>query len=392
MKVNRNFTDFFMDRIIQAATEQSLLKFIEKLITLMDSSVDIYPDTFKNFMNVCVSDKSSARILMWVREYPNITAMLTTVKHEEREEIIKGIEFKEVEVSEGVALPRGIFDINITMSCTSPLSHGGDNKAGNATLFRRMNVLSTSGSVFSLPFYSGNSLRGIIRDLLADHFIHSLGMIPRRDKPPVNLWFFHCLYAGGALEENSKATKAIGAELGKDGILNTGGINRFRDMIPSLSLLGSALGNRIICGRVQFGDLRPDCKEWSTGMVPVGDLFDWHFLTRREDHEDHEKHHGMIATSEVLKAGTVLKGGINFDFHTSDIEKSVLNLGLDLLIKKGQIGAEGRRGLGNVAVMVDNNFTDSNLYTQYLAENKEIILQYLNNIQAIDYESDSTNF
>ena len=149
-----------------------------------------------------------------------------------------------------------------------------------------MNVLSDTGSIMSLPFYAGNSLRGMVRDLLADNFISALGMSPRKDEPPISLWFFQCLYSGGALEENSSAAKMINAELGKNGIVNTDGVRRFRDMLPGLSLLGTALGNRIVCGRVEFGDLRPRCKEWGTGTLPVGNLFDWQFLTRREEHED----------------------------------------------------------------------------------------------------------
>jgi len=385
IKVGRNFTDFFSDRIKQATTERSLNQFAERLMGLVDASPgEIYPKVATNFLAVS-SGENAGHILAWIRQYPNIVGMLVNVKHEEREGIVDQIKVEVATQGSGVAVLRLPFDIGITVQCTTPLAHGGDIKAGNAALFRRMNILSTTGTVLNLPFYAGNSVRGIVRDLLADHFIYSLDMVPRRDRPPVRLWFFHCLYAGGALEEDSAASKAINAELGKSGIVNSDGVRRFRDMLPGLSMLGSALGNRIVCGRVQFGDLRPVCAEWGTGDISIGNMLDWQFLTRREDHEDHVEHHGMIASTEVIKPGAFLTGGVDMDYHITDLEKSALGLGLELLKTHSRLGAGSRRDFGGVDIDFDN-IPDPKPYRQYLIEHKTEIIRYLENIEALGHE------
>jgi hypothetical protein len=225
-----------------------------------------------------------------------------------------------------------------------------------------------------------------MRDLLADHFLETLGYIPRRDKPPCEIWFFHSLYAGGVLEEQSKAMDKINGELGKHGSIRTDGLRKLRDMIPAMSLLGTALGNKIIPGRINVGDLRPFCKEWGFPEGPkAANLMDWEYLTRREDYEgrgEEDAHTGMIAMSEVLKTGTMMHGGIDIDTHANDLERSCLGMGLKLLIEKGKLGAENRRGFGKVGFVV-NNIPDHMLYEKYLEENKDSLKKYLYDIDAV---------
>lgn len=280
------------------------------------------------------------------------------------------------------------YDIDFEIECLAPLSHGADIKAGNATLFRRAQVLSNTGQVLSLPFYAGNAIRGKMRDLLAVHFLSSLGLEPSKSKPPCSLWFFHALYAGGALEENSEQAKTLGKRLGSGGAVNMSGIHEFRDTIPMLSLLGTALGNRILAGRINVADCRPICTEWGTGDQPVGTLFEWQYLTRREDHEAHEQgdNHSMIANTECLKSGTILKGGIDIAGHITDLEVSCLQKGISLLQEHGYLGAESRRGFGKVNLKAHYHDIDTHdgYYNKYLSDNKKAILEYLENISAIE--------
>jgi hypothetical protein len=242
--------------------------------------------------------------------------------------------------------------------------------------------------MLSLPVYAGNALRGQLRDLLADHLVLSLGLVPRRDTPPLNLWFFHTLYAGGVLEEQNHTLGLVNAELGRNGTLRTDGLRRFRQMLPALSLLGCAIGNRVLPGRICVGDLRPKCLEWGTGTTPAAELMEWTFLTRRDDHEgrgDDEDHHGMIATTECLKTGTELVGGIDIDTHADGIEESALLCALDLLSARGRLGAENRRGLGRVEFVAR---ADEGLcaqpYNEFLVANRTEILNYLDAIGALN--------
>lgn len=386
IKAARNPLDLFSDRIRQAGTEPTLLAFGERLQTLVDASPSsITGQCVAAFVGASSSADAPA-VLAWVRQYPKIAAMLAGMKDaKQRDDAVGAIEVSAVESTNlGTALPRRPFQIGIDATCLTPLAHGGDAKAGNATLFRRMNVLSTTGQVLSLPFYSGNAMGGMLRDALADHLLSSIGLAPRRDKPPVALWFFHTLYAGGALSENAESTKAMAARFGKAaGALRTDGLREFRDILPSVSLLGCALGNRVLCGRVQFGDLRPRCKEWGNGDADAAKLLEWTYLTRREDLETHDEHSGMIATTETIKAGVKLEGGVDIDMHCQPIERAALARGLLLIQQRGRIGAENRRDLGGVAIEF-RDLPDPAPFDQFLSDRKADILKYLEETKAIN--------
>jgi hypothetical protein len=330
----------------------------------------------------CANTPEAAAVMQWIRRYPRVAAMVAELKGKDFDEALACIDIQDAGPSDaGTAPPAGVYDVAVTAQCLSPLAHGADTKAGNAVLFRRCQVLSTTGAMLSLPFYAGNALRGQLRDLLADHLVSSLGLPPRRDQPPLRLWFFHTLYAGGVLEEQSHILDKINAELGRNGTLRTDGLRRFRQMLPALSLLGCAIGNRVLPGRICVGDLRPKCLEWGTGQTPAAELMEWTFLTRRDDHEgrgDDDNHHGMIATTECLKAGTELIGGIDIDTHADDVEKSALICALELLTERGRLGAENRRGLGKVDFVFElADGHDSARYIDFLAANRTQILDYL---------------
>lgn len=380
----RNGTEFFADRLIQAGTEKTLLAFVERLSKLVDADLGaIWESRGVEFLRISGTEEA-AKIYQWIRQFPRIVAMISALpKKEQVEEALESIEIETIK-EEGKALPQGSFEIPITFMTLSSLAHGGDAKAGNATLFRRMQVLSDTGATLSLPFYSGNAFRGQMRDLLADDFLRALDIKPSKTKPPIALWFFHTLYAGGALEENSDASKAFGKLLGANGAIKAEGIYQFRDTLPMISALGCSLGNRIIEGRTNFGDFRPECFEWSNGDIKASELMTWEFLTRREDFEGHEdgENKSMIANTECLKAGVVLHGGIDLRGHASDLERSVIGKGLSLLAERGFVGADSRRGFGKVEI-VSGNAPDKALYENYLTENKAKIKEYLEALGAL---------
>lgn len=313
--------------------------------------------------------------------------MLTTLSSEDFGPTLAQIEVNDAS-SSGIARPDTPHQINISMKCLSPLAHGADGKAGNATVFRRMSVLTDTGNVISLPFYSGNAFRGQMRDLLADDFLRLLGITPRKDRPPISLWFFHALYAGGALEDGGAAEKALKKILGSAGAVKASGIYDFRNALPALSLLGCAMGNRILGGRMKISDFRPKCRQWGTGETDASELMEWLYLTRREDHEAHDEHHGMIANCECLCAGTEMIGGIDPDMHAMPLEISALGRGLRLMTAAGYVGAENRRGLGRVEITADN-LPDEAPYVEYVTGMRKNILIYLETIGALDAPDES---
>ena len=399
IKVGRNFEGFFADRILQAVSAPTLLDMIEVLAKSLDVSIEYVGGRRTAAFMQAAHGPLAPAILAWIREHPRIAAMVAALRDDnDYAGAIGAIELPDVVGAAAGAvsdIPAREYDIPIRVRLLSPLAHGSDTKAGNATVFRRRQVITGAGVQLNLPYYAGNAVRGQLRDLLADHFLSMLGLTPRRDKPPVKIWFFHCLYAGGVLEERSKAMAAVDAELGKHGSLRTDGLRRLRDMLPVLSLLGTAIGNRILPGRICVGDLRPVCREWGSGDVPVASLMQWEFLTRRDDYEGKgidADHAGMIATTECIREGAELVGGIDIDTHISDTEKAALGMGLRLLAGRGKLGAENRRGLGMADIAVDN-VPDPQPYLDWLRENGDAVVEYLKEIGAIDaYASSVPDF
>jgi hypothetical protein len=394
MKTSRNLDGFFADRLVQALNEPTLLAFVEKLVKVMDASVELIGGARTAALVRVASSSDAQRILAWMRRHPRVLALLALMKSEaDLTAATLSIELEDVASDDSTADPQGGYGINIAARLLAPLAHGGDTKAGNATLFRRRHVITRTGKVLDLPFYSGNAVRGQLRDILADHLLAALGLSTDRSKPALNLWFFHALYAGGVLEERGGKAR-LDAALGNHGAIRTDGIRELRAMLPGLSLLGAAMGNRILPGRLYVGDLRPRCLEWGNGDVPVHNLMEHVFLTRRDDYEgrqDGEEHAGMIATTETIKEGVELVGGIDVDTHASELERSALGVALATLVARGMLGAENRRGLGRVVITTDNT-PDTAQYEQFLADNRNEILAYLAGLGALDEQRQADLF
>ena len=390
---SRHMHDLIADRLRICATEATMLACMSRLANMLKCETGYFrQEPLRKFIAAQANTAESSKVLAWLRVHANANlavAMAAMQDEAERAELCAGIELPASGGCDTIPNPIRSFDIGITVESLAPIAHGADTKAGNATLFRRQMVLGNGGATMSLPLYSGNALRGAMRDILADHLLGALGLAPRRDKPPVALWFFYCLYSGGVLAEKSTAQKNITAKLGANGALRCEGIRQFRDMLPSLSLLGCAVAQRIIPGRIQVADLRPRCVEWGTGDKPSSTLFDWVFLTRREDYENHDENNSMIAVTEALKPGNILDGGIDTDGHCSEIEKSALATALQILQAKGYLGAESRRGFGKCkyAVAMPDGVTPEPYY-DFLASRKADILAYLNEIGAMDKDKE----
>lgn len=387
LKTSRNSLDVFADRIRQASVEPTLMAFGQRLIDLMDSQPsELRPEAVQRFIALATGPDARGT-LNWIRDNHTLYAVLCASKFADADEAMQNIEVARVDEAQDEALPRRPYHIGIRATCLTPLSHGADGKSGNATLFRRMDVLGKGNTLLRLPYYAGNAIRGQVRDLLADHFAVRLGLAVSRANPPFELWFFHALYAGGALEEASAATKAIAKETGDHGAIRSDGVRRFRDTLPALSLLGCAMGNKVLSGHAEFGDWRPVCREWGNGGAnTAAELYEWLYLTRRDDHEGRggdDGHHGMIAVTETLKAGTVLEGGIDLRLHVSDLSRSALGVGLRELLTRGRIGAQNRADFGSVQIDVEN-MPDPEPYEAYLRDNREAILDYLHHIGALN--------
>lgn len=371
--------DVFADRLMLASNGSSFGECVEAL--LRSASVDLArlsAESRHAIERLLADEAAAAKALVAWRACPRVLAVLAA---DGAAEAATGLDVGEL-VADGVAPLRRPFDVRLTVTCETPLAHGADDRAGNAVLFRRMLVRTDKG-LQRLPYYSGNALRGQLRDVLADHLLEALGLPVSRQQPALHLWFFYCLYSGGALAEASEVPAITRKYFGDNGAHRPEAYREFRQMLPALSLLGCALGNRILSGHCAVGDLRPRCREWGTGDASVRDLLAWEFLTRREDLESHAEHTGMIAYAEVLRPGTVLEGGVDCASGISDLERSALATGLRLLAKRGYLGAENRRGLGRVVMEIDWPGDDPGTYVQFLEAEAPKLRDYLRDIGAL---------
>lgn len=384
IKTNRNLEGFFAERMMRAFSRASLVDAMEELSQSLDSSTEyVGGRVLAEFIHEANGPQAPA-ILAWCREHPKLVAMLASLRDDDDlDAALQAIQLPEIrEDDDSVVTVQPTYDVTIQVYCLTGLAHGADAKAGNATLFRRRAVITETGCHLYLPVYAGNALRGKMRDLLADHLVRSLGLDASRSKPSLALWAFHVLYAGGVLEGGASK---VDAALGKAGAVRTDGIRYLRNMLPMLSLLGTAIGNRVIPGRIYVGDLRPHCREWGNGERPASELFAWEFLTRRDDYEgrtEDDDTSAMIAETEVLKPGTQMTGGIDIDDHASSLDRACLGRGLQLLAEHGKLGAENRRGLGKVRIEYDGA-PDPEEYDQFLADNRAAILDYLEGLGAL---------
>ena len=386
MKITRNFTDFFADRIRVAGSQPDLVSFFQRLSESVGADVGyIKRDLFADYMKAA-KGKHKNTILKKIRQLPAIISLLCSVKEEERVELLPDIELdNETDMGRAYPIPPEAFDIPLSVRCLSPLSHGDDYKAGNSTMFRRISVITDTGQNLELPYYAGNALRGQMRDLLGDNMLQVLGIPVNKTKPVLALWFFHLLYSGGSLSESGKEEAAILKTLGNNNSMRMEGINEVRNLFPHLSLMGFAVGNKILSGRFCMGDLRPVCDEWGFDKAPpVATLLDWLYFTRREDYEGDEdvKNESMIVNTECLIAGTLLQGGIDVSPHATELEQSALVKGLELLKERGAIGASNRQGYGKIDLEIPATGVGSELYDAYLRDNKERIRAFLDAIKA----------
>ena len=394
LKISRNWADYLADQIVKASGRASLLSAVETLAESVQADVEYVSNPIKvNFMRVINANDAPA-VLSWLRKNAKIAAMLLTLKDKDGEEFDAAL--AEIELTGasdlGVSRPRAVPEIPMTLTCLSELSHGGDQKAGNSTLFRRVEILSTTDNVLTLPQVSANSFRGLLRRELSVDWLTRVGLSPSRSLTPLSVWFYHALFSGGALEENSAVGKALAKEMGASGTMRVKGIHQFRDMCVPLSVMGVSVGNRILCRHgFDAAPAIPRCREWGTGAISEANLFTWTFITRRDDAELRPitddaaiaKSQAMIANTECLMAGTVLDGGVSLLEGMTDIERSCVGKALFLLQKRGKIGANNRYWQGRVDITFGGDVPDPQPYETYMEERKSDILAYLQEIGAL---------
>jgi hypothetical protein len=244
------------------------------------------------------------------------------------------------------------------------LVHTEDVDSNISSIFRDKVIIENK--IHYIPALHGNSIRGVLRDLSAQFLCDSIGI--ENNTLPINV--FHILFSGGALERSESyidITKKI----------------EMRQMLPMLSIFGSAMGNEMMQGKLMITTAYPQCIELGNSTVSYNDMTNIIRYTRIDDQKritgetyaiPQENKAQMFYDIETLNAGNILEFSIYLD-STNPVEISALNTALNILKnKKPFLGGCTRAGHGNIEFEFNE---ETETYTRFLQENKNEIKQYL---------------
>lgn len=262
-----------------------------------------------------------------------------------------------------------------TYEAQAPISHGSDEDFGMEIRLRTLQIaVRSDGELFheDVPVVSGNSLRGQLRDLLAEDFLQRVS----EDGNPVKVsdTLSNALYSGGSLERSAGAGK-----------VNRRLIHDIRDNVPPLSLLGTAISDQLIKGRVDVGQLLPVATETNsfTGRdagESVFELVDETFYTRQDDRvggrQGDEDAQQMKFTVQVLVPGTRFHHDLTLRSGHTDLDAACLGHAFDLFDERPTLGGMAARGHGAVEFNYDN-LPDGDPYREWIADNRDDLREFL---------------
>jgi hypothetical protein len=250
----------------------------------------------------------------------------------------------------------------------SPLIHS-EEQTGYSTKFRRINF-DVNGEYMPVPVLSGNSIRGVLRRLGANHLLEKIELASD-DIPDGS---YYCLYSGGILTKGKKTASEPDFK------------RQVRQINPFLSLFGSTMRQQMLSGKLQVGMGIPIAQETAqyTGIESERRLFDMLqeiTYTRRDDREtkeektiESENKHQMLMTVETLLPGVELYHGFTLR-RVNEFELACFYAILKEFEKHPYLGGAIRIGHGKVEW--DYQPGNSKPYEDFLARNKKKIKQHL---------------
>lgn len=290
----------------------------------------------------------------------------------------------------------------------SPLHHGAEKTRtkpvdlpsgvkSNYSPHRRLPMLvelADQKVIADLPAVSGNSIRHKLRELLVDPTLEVLGLT-RLD---LSRNLLEMLVSGGGMDasdvnRNTNEQDKQNEESQKKNALKPNVPILIRDRetlratLPPLSLFGVSYGNRMLPGLLNIGWALPAFKEtahitgYDSGISLTNDITSYQLSTRMDknavDNSEEE-------TRQSLFYYEIVSPGIEFthSYHinnASSIERSAMQLAIDLFKKEPFIGGKFNTGQGEIST--DNWYEDldvpADLYLEWLEKNKNVILEYI---------------
>ena len=271
------------------------------------------------------------------------------------------------------------------LTALSPIHHGGSEDYGTTKLILTLptviiNPLTGKEEIDTIPTIHGNAIRGYLRRLIMDDFLTQLDY--ELDSKKV----YHFLFTGGILEAlDPKDKGAINLTLKK----------QIRELIPPISLVGSALGNQMIQGKLKVGMADIVCaetkhyiEEYSDYDFSAYNLKGSDFGTRLDDlkegkTEEDEQAHQMKYEFETLIRGTKFTHEFILE-DCNSIEKACFHRMMSLWEERPYLGGKSGTGYGKVRLDYQgiDDLTDIS-YLNYLHDRKEEISNLLDELVKI---------
>nr|WP_304049901.1 RAMP superfamily CRISPR-associated protein [Methanobrevibacter gottschalkii] len=271
------------------------------------------------------------------------------------------------------------------LTALSPIHHGDSEDYGTTKLILTLptviiNPLTGKEEIDNIPTIHGNAIRGYLRRLIMDDFLTQLDY--ELDSKKV----YHFLFTGGILEAlDSKDKGAINLSLKK----------KIRELIPPISLVGSALGNQMIQGKLKVGMADIVCaetkhyiEEYSDYDFSAYNLKGSDFGTRLDDlkegeTEEDEQAHQMKYEFETLIRGTKFTHEFILE-DCNSIEKACFHRMMSLWEERPYLGGKSGTGYGKVRLDYQgiDDLTDIS-YLNYLHDRKEEISNLLDELVKI---------
>lgn len=270
--------------------------------------------------------------------------------------------------------------IDVRMKLLSPLSHFGDERLGTMQIMRT-NKFLVDGEFMEIPVYSGNGFRGQFRRIAMRDYLERIGIA----EEGVSEKLYYTLFTGGSLVGGAR-------------YVEVGERRSIRKLCPPLALLGTAIGDQILQGKMKAPIFLPICKETQDytcieSDISFYDMLEEVFYTRKDDlksveynikKEEKEKKGDPVQMKyemQCLSAGTELIGTMIIE-NVNEVEEAMINATLKKLKEVPFIGGKSAAGHGQVDIQY-GELESEETYYKYLEENKEEIRQWIREIEGV---------
>ena len=267
------------------------------------------------------------------------------------------------------------------MLAKSTIYHGGSEKVGSSPVLRTIFMYVDGQGEVPIPYINGNAIRGKLRRLLMREFFDLIELNPE----DVDAKVYHTFFTGGALESTESTYATIDLSLRR----------KIRGLFIPVALLGCAIGNQMIPGKLKVGHAFPVCKEYAMYLpeslqkderakIQVRSFTDESFQTRRDDlhaeREEDEQATQMKVDYECFIPGTKFYHWWALEYP-NDLEISCFGRLMEIFRGSPIIGGMGATGNGIVAFEYKPELPKGDKYLKFVEKNKKKIVDLIGSLK-----------